>query len=165
MDSGKTTKQILKEKLASEKGTPLYNPEALTKMKKDFEVWKNTVVLEKDRKNWDVTPKTIMGSDIPRGLLYTPIDNENLDYAKDLGFSGQEPFTRGLHANMYRGRTWTLRQLSAAGSPEEVNNRLKMLLERGATGTNLALDLATVQMFDSDEPRIPGAGRHRGRAD
>jgi methylmalonyl-CoA mutase N-terminal domain/subunit len=156
MDSGKTTKQILKEKLASEKGTPLYNPEALTKMKKDFEVWKNTVVLEKDRKNWFVTPQTIMGSEIPRGLLYTPIDNENLDYEKDLGFSGQEPFTRGLHANMYRGRTWTLRQLSAAGSPEEVNNRLKMLLERGATGTNLALDLATVQMFDSDEREALG---------
>jgi methylmalonyl-CoA mutase N-terminal domain/subunit len=156
MDSGKTTKEILKEKLASEKGTPLYNPEALAKMKTDFEVWKNTVVMEKDRKNWEVTPKTIMGSDIPRGLLYTPIDNENLDYEKDLGFSGQEPFTRGLHANMYRGRTWTLRQLSAAGSPEEVNNRLKMLLERGATGTNLALDLATVQMFDSDEPESLG---------
>jgi methylmalonyl-CoA mutase N-terminal domain/subunit len=156
MDSGKTTKQILKEKLALEKGTPLYNPEALTKMKKDFEVWQNTVVLEKDRKNWFVTPQTIMGSEIPRGLLYTPIDNENLDYEKDLGFSGQEPFTRGLHANMYRGRTWTLRQLSAAGSPEEVNNRLKMLLERGATGTNLALDLATVQMFDSDEREALG---------
>jgi len=156
MDSGKTTKQILKEKLASEKGTPLYNPEALAKMKKDFEVWQNTVVLEKDRKNWFVTPQTIMGSEIPRGLLYTPIDNENLDYEKDLGFSGQEPFTRGLHANMYRGRTWTLRQLSAAGSPEEVNNRLKMLLERGATGTNLALDLATVQMFDSDEREALG---------
>jgi methylmalonyl-CoA mutase N-terminal domain/subunit len=156
MDSGKTTKEILKEKLASEKGTPLYNPEALAKMKKDFEVWQNTVVMEKDRKNWFVTPKTIMGSDIPRGLLYTPIDNENLDYEKDLGFSGQEPFTRGLHANMYRGRTWTLRQLSAAGSPEEVNKRLKMLLERGATGTNLALDLATVQMFDSDEPESLG---------
>lgn len=156
MSSGKTTKEILKEKLASEKGTPLYNPEALAKMKKDFEVWQNSVVLEKDRKNWFVTPKTILGSEIPRGLLYTPIDNENLDYERDLGFSGQEPFTRGLHANMYRGRTWTLRQLSAAGSPEEVNRRLKMLLERGATGTNLALDLATVQMFDSDEPEALG---------
>ncbi|MDD5475635.1 MAG: methylmalonyl-CoA mutase family protein [Syntrophales bacterium] len=156
MDSGKTTKEILKEKLASEKGTPLYNPEALSKMKKDFEVWKNTVVQEKDRQNWYVTPKTILGSNIPRGLLYTPIDNENLDYERDLGFSGQEPFTRGLHANMYRGRSWTLRQLSAAGHPEEVNRRIKMLLDRGATGSNLALDLATVQMFDSDEPEALG---------
>ncbi|MDO9559155.1 MAG: methylmalonyl-CoA mutase family protein [Syntrophales bacterium] len=156
MDSGKTTKEILKAKLAEGEHTPLYNPAAVAKMKENFAVWKDTVVQEKDRKNWFVTPQTILGSEIPRGLLYTPIDNENLDYAKDLGFSGQEPFTRGLHANMYRGRTWTLRQLSAAGSPEEVNNRLKMLLERGATGTNLALDLATVQMFDSDEREALG---------
>jgi methylmalonyl-CoA mutase N-terminal domain/subunit len=57
---------------------------------------------------------------------------------------------------MYRGRTWTERQLSSAGSPEYINKRLKMLLEHGATGTNLALDLATVQMFDSDEPEAKG---------
>ena len=156
MGNGKTTKEILKEKLSAEEYTPLYNPEALEKITEAFGEWKNTVVQEKDRENWDVTPKTILGSEIPRGLLYTPIDNTDFDYARDLGFSGQEPFTRGLHANMYRGRSWTLRQLSAAGSPEEVNNRLKMLLERGATGTNLALDLATVQMFDSDEPEALG---------
>jgi len=46
--------------------------------------------------------------------------------------------------------------LSSAGSPEYINKRLKMFLERGATGTNLALDLATVQMFDSDEPEAMG---------
>jgi methylmalonyl-CoA mutase N-terminal domain/subunit len=113
MDSGKTTKEILQEVLKSQKRTPLYNKEAIALMKKDFDVYKNTVVQEKDRKNWVVTPKTIMGSNIPRNLTYTPLDNEDFDYQNDLGNAGQAPFTRGLHANMYRGKSWTLRQLSA----------------------------------------------------
>jgi len=156
MSDGKTTKEILEEKLASGEHIPLYNPKALEKMKADLERWKNTVVREKDRENWTVTPHTILGSEIPRGLLYTPLDNAEVDYEGDLGFSGEEPFTRGVHPNMYRGRSFTIRQLSAAGSPEYVNKRIKMLLEHGATGTNLALDLATVQMFDSDEPEALG---------
>jgi len=49
-----------------------------------------------------------------------------------------------------------MRQLSGAGSPEYINRRIKMLLNRGATGVNLALDLSTVQMFDSDEPEAKG---------
>lgn len=156
MGKEKTTKDILQEKLATKKHRPLYNSAALKAIEKELDRWKNTVVREKDRENWTVTPHTILGSEIPRGLLYTPLDNAEFDYEGDLGFSGEEPFTRGVHPNMYRGRTFTMRQLSSAGSPEYINKRLKMLLERGATGTNLALDLATVQMFDSDEPEALG---------
>lgn len=155
MDGEKTTKEILKEKTPKER-LPLYNPEALREIEKKFDTWKNTVVREQDRKNWEVTPHTILGSELPRELLYTPASNPDFDYTKDLGYSGEEPYTRGLHSNMYRGRVFTMRQLSGAGSPEEVNHRLKFLLEHGATGTNLALDLATVQMFDSDEPEAKG---------
>ena len=156
MGNEKTTKEILEERLAKGESTPLYNPETLKKMKEDFEQWKNTVVREQDRENWQVTPQTILGSDIPRELLYTPLNNAEFGYKKDLGFSGGEPFTRGVHANMYRGRTFTMRQLSGAGSPEYINKRMKMLLEHGGTGSNWALDLATVQMFDSDEPEAKG---------
>jgi len=154
--SGKTTKEILNELVKSQNRTPLYSKEALAKIQTSFDTWKNTVVSEKDRKTYTVIPKTIMGSDIPRDLTYTPLDNPGFDYENDLGYAGQAPFTRGLHANMYRGKAWTLRQLSAAGSPQEVNARIKWLLSRGSTGSNLALDLATVQMFDSDEPESLG---------
>ena len=150
-----TTKEIL-EKNVPKRQTPLYNQEAVKKIEHDLEQWKNSVVREDDRKNWSVTPHTIIGSEIPRSLIYTPVDNAEFDYEGDLGFSGEAPFTRGVHPNMYRGRAFTMRQLSSAGSPEFVNNRLKLLLEHGATGTNLALDLATVQMFDSDEPESLG---------
>ena len=156
MSEEKTTKEILKEKLIPGERIPLYNSEALKKVEKELDRWKDTVVREEDRKNWMVTPHTILGSELPRELLYTPLNNPEFDYERDLGFSGEEPFTRGVHPNMYRGRTFTIRQLSSAGSPEYINQRLKMLLEHGATGTNLALDLATVQMFDSDEPEAMG---------
>ena len=156
MAGDRTTKEILKEKLAPKERTLLYNPEALKKMQEEFNRWKNTVVPEKDRENWEVTPYTILSSEIPRELLYTPLNNPDFDYGADLGFSGEEPYTRGVHPNMYRGRVFTLRQLFGAGSPEQVNQRMRMLLEHGATGTNWALDLATVQMFDSDEPESKG---------
>jgi len=156
MSEEKTTREILKEKIPRKKRTPLYNSQALEGIRKEFDRWMNTVVREPDRKNWEVTPNTILGSEIPRKLLYTPLDNSDLDYNEDLGYSGEEPFTRGIHSNMYRGRVFTMRQLSSAGSPEQVNQRIKFLLEHGATGINLALDLATVQMFDSDEPEALG---------
>jgi len=155
MGDEKTTKEILEERL-NKGGTPLYNPAALKETAENFEKWKNSVVREQDRENWEVTPQTILGSEIPRELLYTPLSNAEFNYQRDLGFSGEEPFTRGVHANMYRGRTFTIRQLFGAGSPEYVNKRMKMLLEHGATGSNWALDLATVQMFDSNEPEAKG---------
>lgn len=156
MNSEKTTKEILQERLAPKERTPLYNPEVLKKIERELERWKNTEVSEQDRKNWKVTPHTISGSDIPRELLYTPLNNRELDYEEDLGFSGKEPYTRGIHPNMYRGRTFTIRQLFGAGSPEQCNKKIKMLLKHGATGINCILDLATIQMFDSDEPEARG---------
>jgi len=156
MSEEKATKQILEEVEKKSERIPLYNPEALKRIQESFGKWKNTVVTDRDREGWQVTPHTIIGSEISRNLIYTPLDNSGLDYERDLGFSEGEPYTRGIHANMYRGQTWTQRQLSGAGSPEYVNNRLKFLLSHGATGTNLALDLATVQMFDSDEPEADG---------
>lgn len=152
MAEKKTTKEILQAKLAGRKRVPLYNPAALEKLRKEFNRWRDTVVGEQDRKNWQVTPHTIIGSEIPREMLYTPLNNPDLDYAQDLGNSGQEPFTRGIHANMYRGREFTMRQLTGFGGPEDTNQRMKFMLARGATGINVLFDLPTIQMYDSDDP-------------
>ncbi len=156
MGQEKTTKQILEEQQKNKKRTPLYNPQALKDIEKTFGEWKNTKVREADRENWEVSPHTIMGSEIPKKMIYTPLDVSDLDYLEDLGNSGEEPYTRGIHPNMYRGRAFTMRPLPGAGSPIEMNKRFKFLIERGATGIGLALDLATVQMFDSDEPESRG---------
>jgi methylmalonyl-CoA mutase N-terminal domain/subunit len=152
----KTTKEILQAGWADKKRTPLYHPKVLEKLRQEFEQWRNTTVTEEDRKNWHVTPHTIIGSEIPREMLYTPLGNADLDYMEDLGFSGQEPFTRGIHANMYRGREFTMRQLTGFGGPEETNERIKFMLANGATGLNVLFDIPTIQMYDSDDPLSKG---------
>ena len=151
-----TTKEILESKSAETNRTPLYNSDALEKLRQSFEQWRNTVVREEDRENWYATPRTLLGSGIPREMLYTPLSSPDFDYMHDLGLSGQEPFTRGIHANMYRGKEFTMRQLTGFGGPEETNQRMKFMLAHGATGINALFDLPTIQMYDSDDPISKG---------
>ena len=84
-------------------------------------------------------------------LLYSPqkIDDE---YIEKLGFPGQYPFTRGVHANMYRGKLWTMRQFSGFGTPEESNERYHYLLKQGQTGLSIAYDMPTLMGYDPDHP-------------
>lgn len=152
----KTTREILTEKLAARDRTPLYNPIALESMRRQFDSWIRSTVREKDRQNWLKTPRTVLGSNIPREMLYTPLSHPDFDYQEDLGNSGQEPFTRGIHANMYRGREFTMRQLTGFGSPEDTNGRMKFMLDHGATGLNILFDIPTIQMYDSDDPLSQG---------
>jgi len=152
----RTTREILKENLPESPRVPLYNPEALSIMKKRFDDWMKSSVKDADRAAWQKTPCTILGSDIPREMLYTPLSNMDMDYGLDLGYPGQEPFTRGIHANMYRGKDFTMRQLTGFGSPEDTNARMKFMLDHGATGLNVLFDLPTIQMYDSDDPMSEG---------
>jgi len=87
--------------------------------------------------------------------LYGPADAP-LDYEKDLGFPGQYPFTRGVHASMYRGRLWTMRQFAGFGSARQTNERFKFLLEHGQTGLSTAFDFPTLMGYDSDHERSRG---------
>ncbi len=88
--------------------------------------------------------------------LYTPADVENSDYARDLGFPGEYPFTRGIYPSMYRGRLWTLREFSGFGTAEQTNRRFKYLLKKGETGLSVAFDLPTLMGYDSDHPLSRG---------
>ena len=155
-ENGKTTKEILAEKTAAEERTPLYDPAALASIRKRFDEWMLSTVREADRREWLKTPRTVLGSDIPREMLYTPLSHPDFDYQEDLGNSGQAPFTRGIHANMYRGREFTMRQLTGFGSPEDTNHRMKFMLDHGATGLNVLFDIPTIQMYDSDDPLSRG---------
>lgn len=91
-------------------------------------------------------------SGIPIEPLYTPENIADMDYLRDLGFPGLEPFIRGVYPTMYRGRTWTQRQLAGYGPPEETNKRYKFLLEQGATGINGVFDYPTLRGYDSTDP-------------
>jgi len=89
-------------------------------------------------------------------ILYTPADIPEFDYLKDLGFSGEYPFTRGIQPTMYRGRVWSMRQYSGFATAEESNRRYKFLLEQGQTGLSVAFDLPTQIGYDSDHPISQG---------
>jgi len=94
-------------------------------------------------------------SGIPAERVYTPPEPP-MDYAGDLGFPGQYPFTRGVQPTMYRGRFWTMRQYAGFGSAGETNARYKYLLEQGQTGLSVAFDLPTQIGYDSDNPLAAG---------
>jgi methylmalonyl-CoA mutase N-terminal domain/subunit len=88
--------------------------------------------------------------------LYTPAHVADLDYEEDLGFPGEEPYTRGVYPTMYRGRLWTMRQYAGMGTAEETNERFHYLLEEGQTGLSMAFDLPTQMGHDSDDPMAAG---------
>ena len=94
-------------------------------------------------------------SDIEVRTAYGPADVE-LDPAADLGEPGSFPFTRGVYADMYRGRPWTMRQYAGFGTAAETNERFRFLLEQGQTGLSVAFDLPTQMGLDSDDPLSEG---------
>jgi methylmalonyl-CoA mutase, N-terminal domain len=91
----------------------------------------------------------------PLEPLYGPSDVE-LDPARDLGFPGQFPYTRGVHPTMYRGRLWTMRQFAGFGSARQTNERFKFLLAHGQTGLSTAFDFPTLMGYDSDHAYAAG---------
>ncbi len=150
------TREILNERVKNENPKPLYNKETLNAIKKDYDTLKSKYTGADGSQNWTVTPYTILGSEIPRDMLYTPAQVPDFDYNFDLGMPGSEPFTRGVHPNMYRGKKFTMRQINGFGGPEETNQRLKYMLKHGATGLSVIHDLPTTQMYDSDDPISKG---------
>jgi methylmalonyl-CoA mutase N-terminal domain/subunit len=126
--------------------------------------------IAEERKKWDTKreasekkfaprpiPFTTL-SDMEVPLLVTPdeLENQGFDYQKDLGFPGEFPFTRGVQANMYRGKLWTMRQFAGFSSPEATNARFKMLLAAGQTGLSTAFDMPTLMGYDCDSPKSLG---------
>jgi methylmalonyl-CoA mutase, N-terminal domain len=110
---------------------------------------KNTYSCQKELKK---KYETLSGFEVKP--LYTPSDLANLDYLNDLGFPGKAPFIRGVQPTMYRGRTWTHRQLAGFGPPEQTNKRYKYLLEQGATGINGVFDYPTLRGYCSDDKDV-----------
>jgi methylmalonyl-CoA mutase, N-terminal domain len=97
-------------------------------------------------------------SGIPVKRLYGPwdLEEQGFDYWKDLGEPGHYPYTRGLTPGVYRSNLWSMVQYGGFGTPAETNRWFKYLLEQGATGLSLALDLPTQIGYDSDHPLAAG---------
>lgn len=110
--------------------------------KKQKKQWQSDVEKARNRK-YDF--HTVSG--LPVDLLYLP-ETEAVNYIEELGFPGQYPFTRGVHANMYRGKLWTMRQFAGFGTPQETNKRFQLLLSQGQTGLSVAYDMPTLMGYD-----------------
>ncbi len=69
----------------------------------------------------------------------------------DAAFPGQFPYTRGIHASMYRSRLWTMRMFAGFGTAEDTNWRFKEILKAGGDGLSTAFDMPTLMGLDSDD--------------
>src|SRR5690348_4923472 len=107
----------------------------------------------------DVLFTTISGEEIKP--LYTAADLPDL---AQIGVPGEYPYTRGIHASMYRGRLWTMRQFAGFGTSEETNARFRYLLDHGQTGLSTAFDMPSLMGHDSDSPRSRGEVGREGVA-
>ncbi|MFC6786042.1 acyl-CoA mutase large subunit family protein [Halobaculum halobium] len=94
------------------------------------------------------------GQEVKR--LYTPEDVSDIDYEEDVGFPGEEPYTRGVYPTMHRGRLWTMRQYAGMGTAAETNERFQYLIDQGSSGLSMAFDLPTQMGYDSDAAMAAG---------
>ncbi|KAL7697129.1 methylmalonyl-coenzyme a mutase [Lotmaria passim] len=111
---------------------------------------------------WIATAKKELKRD-PATLVHHSIngfDIKPLYLADDVkhppSLPGFFPYTRGVHATMYTGRPWTIRQYAGFSTAEESNNFYKAALKSGQQGLSVAFDLATHRGYDSDHPRVAG---------
>jgi methylmalonyl-CoA mutase N-terminal domain/subunit len=134
----------------------MFDKEEMKIVRKERERWEQTTLPNwlKQSKERKTEFRNHSGLLIKR--LYTPEDVEKTDYMRDIGFPGEYPFLRGVHATMYRGRLWTMRMFSGFGTAKETNQRFKYLLKEGETGLSTAFDYPTIMGYDSDHPMASG---------
>ncbi|KGH44641.1 methylmalonyl-CoA mutase [Modestobacter caceresii] len=95
---------------------------------------------------------------------YGPADESAVPGFDRIGWPGEFPFTRGLHATGYRGRAWTIRQFAGFGNARQTNERFRSLLAEGGGGLSVAFDMPTLMGRDSDDPLALGEVGHCGVA-
>lgn len=126
----------------------------------DVDTWKRTTLAASLKRIPARQEQFTTLSGLPINDLYTPDDIEKVDHARDIGYPGEYPYTRGVHPTMYRARPWTIRQVAGFGTAEDTNGRYKYLLEHGETGLSTDFDLPTLLGYDSDhEKGLPEIGK------
>ena len=109
------------------------------------------------------TDFTTLSGDAVEPVYGPPADNAVSGFDR-IGWPGEYPFTRGLHATGYRGKPWTIRQFAGFGNAEDTNERFRAILEAGGDGLSVAFDMPTLMGRDSDDPMSLGEVGHCGVA-
>ncbi len=134
----------------------MFDSHKLAELREAHEQWEEITLQKTLTRAPERQPQFITTSSEEINRLYTPLDIADLDYGRDLGFPGEYPYTRGVHATGHRGKLWTMRMFAGFGSAEESNARYKYLLEHGSGGLSIAFDLATLMGYDTDAPEALG---------
>jgi len=130
--------------------------EAKSESERERQAWEERTVRPALQRSPERRPAFATDSGLPVERLYGPADLADLDYAADLAYPGEFPYTRGIYPSMYRGRYWTMRQYAGYASAEESNARYRYLLRQGQTGLSVAFDLPTQIGYDADHPLAAG---------
>ncbi len=140
----------------------MYDPKQIEEIREARDRWEETTLQKSLARSPERAPapgrapKFVTASSEEIERLYTPVDLADMDYTRDLNDAGQYPFTRGIHATMYRSKVWTMRMFAGFGTAEETNERFKYLLAHGETGLSTAFDLPTLYGYDTDAPEAVG---------
>ncbi|PJF30825.1 MAG: methylmalonyl-CoA mutase [Candidatus Thermofonsia Clade 1 bacterium] len=134
----------------------MFDAKKLEELAQERDRWEETTLHKTLARMPERRNEFITTSGKPIARLYTPLDLPNFDYMTDLGFPGEYPFTRGIHATGHRGKLWTMRMFAGFGTAEETNARFKYLLEQGNMGLSVAFDLPTLMGYDTDAPEALG---------
>jgi methylmalonyl-CoA mutase N-terminal domain/subunit len=134
----------------------MFDQVKLTALREACEQWETTTLQQTLAKLPERQHEFTTLSGTPIERLYTPLDLPAFDHQADLGFPGEYPYTRGIHATGHRGRLWTMRMFAGFGTAEETNVRYRYLLDNGNMGLSVAFDLATLMGYDTDAPPALG---------
>jgi methylmalonyl-CoA mutase N-terminal domain/subunit len=134
----------------------IFDHDEINRIQKERERWEQTTLPSWIRQSHERKIEFRNHSGMLIKRLYTPEDSKDVDYMRDLGFPGEYPFIRGVHATMYRGRLWTMRMFAGFGTANHTNQRFKYLLNEGESGLSTAFDYPTIMGYDSDHPMAKG---------
>jgi len=134
----------------------MFDANALSDLAPSRRRWETTTLQKTLKRLPERHDPFVTTSSEPVERLYTPLDLQDFDYVRDLGFPGEYPYTRGVHPTMHRSRLWTMRMFGGFGTAEETNARYKYLMDHGETGLSVAFDMPTLMGYDTDAPEAAG---------
>jgi methylmalonyl-CoA mutase cobalamin-binding domain/chain len=141
----------------------MFDPEALARMAAERRDWEARELAEFLARQPEARPEARTGSGLPVRRVYTAEDLAGTPPGA-IGLPGRYPYTRGPYPTMYRGRTWTMRQIAGYGTGEDTNHRFRYLIAQGQTGLSVDFDMPTLMGYDSDDPRSLGEVGREGVA-
>lgn len=135
----------------------MYDPKFIEEMRQSLSSWENGTLKERLAVVNENRSEFRSGSgEFIAKRIYTPLDTDDADFQKEIGFPGQYPFTRGIDPVGYRAFHSPLGFYAGYGSGESANKRYRQLYSAGSRDIGLAFDLPTQLGMDSDDPLAAG---------